>query len=156
MSVVNGITIQGEYFILHDMEFVGCDFDQANVHVVNGAEATFVGCTYAHTLINANPSIEFKGEIAIYREYLVATGGKPYAPVQIKQSPHKPSRGVVRQLEEVFGAFSNVPYPCKCYSFDGALDEVIMHLNDAEEWSREQIADWLDSLDIDLTVKASK
>lgn len=33
------------------------------------------------------------------------------------------------------------------------LDETIIHLNDHHHWSRESIADWLDTLDIDLTVQ---
>lgn len=30
----------------------------------------------------------------------------------------------------------------------------IIHLNDRHEWTREAIADWLDTIDVDLTVKA--
>jgi hypothetical protein len=30
--------------------------------------------------------------------------------------------------------------------------DIIIELNDSFEWTREQIADWLDTLDIDLTV----
>jgi hypothetical protein len=30
---------------------------------------------------------------------------------------------------------------------------VIMSLNDGEKWTREQIADWVESLDVDTTFK---
>lgn len=33
----------------------------------------------------------------------------------------------------------------------GTLTSIIQHLNDSHEWTREQIADWLETLDIDLT-----
>ncbi len=35
------------------------------------------------------------------------------------------------------------------------LSDRIMHLNDSHRWTREQIADWLDTLDVDLTFKAT-
>lgn len=35
----------------------------------------------------------------------------------------------------------------------GQIYYTIVHLNDRHRWSREQIADWLDTLDIDLTIK---
>ena len=34
-----------------------------------------------------------------------------------------------------------------------SVSRTIMHLNDWHRWTREAIADWLDTLDIDLTVK---
>jgi len=49
-----------------------------------------------------------------------------------------------------------VKYPCDCYSQTPVkhdLMEVIMHLNDADKWTRESIADWLDTLEIDLSFK---
>jgi len=33
------------------------------------------------------------------------------------------------------------------------LDTMIMHLNDFHKWAREDIADWLETLDIDLTIQ---
>ena len=36
----------------------------------------------------------------------------------------------------------------------GSLDTVAVHLNDDHKWKREQIADWLDALPIDLRVVA--
>ena len=34
---------------------------------------------------------------------------------------------------------------------ESSISSMILHLNDFHEWSREQIADWLESLDIDLS-----
>lgn len=40
-----------------------------------------------------------------------------------------------------------------CMSTSPYLRDAIIHLNDAHEWPRERIADWLDTLDHDLTFK---
>jgi hypothetical protein len=61
-----------------------------------------------------------------------------------------------RRIEQACpGLEENVQPPCDCYiEFyqDAVLSAVIMHLNDKHAWTREKIADWLDSLDVDLTV----
>lgn len=56
-----------------------------------------------------------------------------------------------------------VPVPCPCGTpgeFDDPqlvptwqLYETIIHLNDTERWTREDIADWLETLDLDLEFK---
>jgi hypothetical protein len=49
-----------------------------------------------------------------------------------------------------------VPYPCECRTLDTKtefLDWVIIHLNDVDRWDRDRIADWLDTLSLDLTLK---
>lgn len=58
-----------------------------------------------------------------------------------------------------------VNLPCGCWSVPGiplknTVEKVIIHLNDRDEhmgvkkeWSREEIADWLESLDVDLTLR---
>lgn len=33
------------------------------------------------------------------------------------------------------------------------LLDMILHLNDDHHWTREEIADWLDTLDVDLTIR---
>lgn len=40
--------------------------------------------------------------------------------------------------------------PCEQHAWSSELEAVIIHLNDTHKWSREQIADWLDTLDVDL------
>lgn len=61
-----------------------------------------------------------------------------------------------RQIEQACpGLEEHVQAPCKCYNEypqDSVLSAVVMHLNDKHAWTREQIADWLDDLDVDLTI----
>lgn len=42
---------------------------------------------------------------------------------------------------------------CKRAGMTGSVKSNIIHLNDDHKWSFDRIADWLDTLDIDLTVK---
>jgi hypothetical protein len=37
-----------------------------------------------------------------------------------------------------------------------SIRNIIINLNDVHKWTREQIADWLDSLDVDLTFKVKE
>lgn len=47
---------------------------------------------------------------------------------------------------------ATVPPGERCGCIDPMLlKHLIQHLNDTHEWPREQIADWLDTLDVDLT-----
>lgn len=39
--------------------------------------------------------------------------------------------------------------PCGCKN-KTTLKSLVIHLNDGEQWTREAIADWLESLDVDL------
>lgn len=61
-----------------------------------------------------------------------------------------------RQIEQACpGLEEHVQAPCDCYAEspeDAVLSAVIMHLNDKHAWPREQIADWLDDLDVDLSI----
>lgn len=44
--------------------------------------------------------------------------------------------------------------PCGCSGFAvNKISTIIMHLNDKCKWTREDIADWLESLDIDIGMK---
>jgi hypothetical protein len=44
--------------------------------------------------------------------------------------------------------------PCECHKDKSdSIYALIVHLNDYCKWSRDQIADWLESLDVDLTFK---
>lgn len=45
-----------------------------------------------------------------------------------------------------------VKYPQGDRSRSMRLEEAIIRLNDVEKWPREKIADWLESLDLDLAV----
>lgn len=44
------------------------------------------------------------------------------------------------------GMYTPVDLPCSCPVFDVNLSFAIMHINDFHNWTREQIADWLDEL----------
>ncbi len=48
------------------------------------------------------------------------------------------------------------PFSPKCPSPPAklALDRLVIHLNDDHKWSRERIADWLETLPVDLTIQA--
>lgn len=60
---------------------------------------------------------------------------------------YESSGQVLRQV--IPGMRDTVPGPCRCWD-RCRLETLIVHLNDAHEWTREQIADWLDTLDLDL------
>lgn len=77
-------------------------------------------------------------------------------------------KSVATTMEELVPALSKtVRCPCKCSDEDmeTSLQHVIIHLNDThhpkkvtrlainDPWSRERIADWLESLDVDLQIK---
>lgn len=51
-----------------------------------------------------------------------------------------------------------VIYDCGCFENPtrkvNSLADWIIHLNDQHEWKREEIADWLESLDVDLEMAA--
>lgn len=55
------------------------------------------------------------------------------------------------RLSEALPALAQeVKVPCDHYGVKVDLQNIIIHLNDSHEWTREQIADWLDTLDLDL------
>lgn len=56
--------------------------------------------------------------------------------------------GVSRIAKAMPGVNQKVEYPClhKISGYKSSLESVIIHLNDACHWSREQIAHWLDKL----------
>lgn len=52
---------------------------------------------------------------------------------------------------------SSVGYPCDCKTYmENSVQRVIIHLNDHDKWTREQIADWLDTIDLDLRFPVPK
>lgn len=69
---------------------------------------------------------------------------------EIKPKPNN-SWGKPQGIEFLPGLKETVKHPCSGRQFE--LEEVIISLNDDYEWSREDIAAWLDTLDIDLNFK---
>lgn len=56
------------------------------------------------------------------------------------------------------GVLEVAKFPCECYDGEtkpvtGQIRNIIMHLNDVHKWKRESIADWLETLDVDLAFK---
>lgn len=71
------------------------------------------------------------------------------------------SRRLSQEAWGLPGAHELLRYPCPCYATDAHLRTIIIHLNDDHKWTREAIADWLDSIDdpengIDLAFKMSE
>jgi hypothetical protein len=59
---------------------------------------------------------------------------------------------VVKELSKVFNNLeATVEHPLLKRQY--ALCDVIVSLNDYHKWSREQIADWLETLDVDTSQK---
>lgn len=56
-------------------------------------------------------------------------------------------------LPQILDSSYSVPCPkgCRPGFHEGNIASLIVHLNDDHKWSREQIADWLDTLDVDLS-----
>lgn len=48
-------------------------------------------------------------------------------------------------------ALGEVVYDQVCVDRDNSAISLIMHLNDGHKWTREQVADWLDTLEVDLS-----
>lgn len=91
------------------------------------------------------------------------------------QPPPTPAAARAKKLRELIPDINTgVRYPCSCAEVDDGEDTpsvwyVIQHLNDAhnpkgfgisgppeDPWSRERIADWLESLDLNLNITPNK
>jgi len=64
---------------------------------------------------------------------------------------------VQKNLKKLFPALKEIVTCPVCAKLDkdrsSTLDRMIIHLNDEHRWTREEVADWLESLDIDLEMK---
>lgn len=60
------------------------------------------------------------------------------------------------EVSKLPGIHEKVKMPCEHYPniLLHELETVIIHMNDNHKWTRNQIADWLDTLDIDLYFKS--
>jgi len=79
---------------------------------------------------------------------------KPWVPPKMKKkaAAYGPSNAdlVQRLGEHVKDFYATVK--CAACTQKGSLYGVIQHINDYHQWKREDIADWLETLDLDLTV----
>lgn len=65
--------------------------------------------------------------------------------------PVDPGKGVLREMRAAFPALNyRVRCPVHEVCAPGALSKMIIHLNDREQWTREQIADWIETLDVSI------
>lgn len=84
----------------------------------------------------------------------LAKNPKPWTPPKMKKkaAAYGPSNSdlVQRLGEHVKDFYAQVK--CGGCSQKGSLYGIIQHLNDFHQWTREHIADWLETLDLDLTV----
>lgn len=74
--------------------------------------------------------------------------------------PKPPVANVQKTLEDAVPGLKDAKATCPAEhckgmgSFDGVpVTKVVIHLNDHHRWTREKIADWLDTLDVDLSFK---
>lgn len=96
---------------------------------------------------------------ALFRLY---SGKVCYIDRQMLSFPYEPSLSeVAKSLPGVLIEGMKCPAPqdslknyCKPYTY--SLYDCIIHLNDSHKWSRDQIADWLETLDIDITFKVKE
>ena len=86
--------------------------------------------------VNVNPAV-----------WTPAYAGKPAQPYAAKiASP-------LDDLAELFPALAQFVEPCPACTHANALAYTVIHLNDVHRWPREDIADWLETLDLDLTIQ---
>lgn len=59
---------------------------------------------------------------------------------------------VSRWLKSKFNGLDELMVKCTQCTFSNDVIGLVIHLNDRHKWSREDVADYLDSLDIDLSI----
>lgn len=69
--------------------------------------------------------------------------------------PPQPDKTFEEFAKQLPGVHKVANYPCDCLRIgkQGKLIHIIIHLNDNHKWTRDRIADWLETLDIDLEFK---
>lgn len=80
----------------------------------------------------------------------------PLQPVRVRTLVGRRLSSVLRLNERLIPGLHCKGQSCPgCGIWEGdfaGLSELIIHLNDQHEWTLLEIADWLDTLDLDLTV----
>lgn len=85
---------------------------------------------------------------------LIDTDGYPVGPIQTKPYVPAPRESYDKSgdlLSSVLPGLNHKVTCPHCNDPHGSLQAVIIHLNDGAKWTREHIANWLDTLDVDLT-----
>lgn len=88
----------------------------------------------------------------------IETMAPTYGPISSSTVKPKMSAGnaVVDLFIKLIPGFNDMTAACPvddCNHKDALLKYAIIHLNDDHKWTREEIADWLDTLDHDLRIK---
>jgi hypothetical protein len=78
----------------------------------------------------------------------------PYFSGPLVKPAKKAYGGRDSRVDELPGVKEIVKHPIT--SMESTLESVIINLNDYHKWTREQIADWLETLDIDITFKTKE
>lgn len=78
-----------------------------------------------------------------------AMGASTHISTFTHTSTFMPTDELCRIVPNLRGPTVQCPGCCE----QSSLAFIIPHINDEHKWTRERIADWLDTLDIDLTVK---
>lgn len=134
-SIPTGAKIIEMELPVHPFHPVGGDFGGAHkLHIRHGEQVT----VYDAYLYSAPSEIPGGAVRLMWHTVIqIIPGGSGY-----QDSGRMLSKALPALIKEVLS-------PCDHGGVD-LLEEVIIHLNDRHKWSREQIADWLDSLDVDL------
>lgn len=87
-----------------------------------------------------------------YNIYQMKTFNEVKAYKEVSSTKGLPGHPVVHNLNKIFnGLGQTVLHPVGNYKI--SLANCVVSLNDSHGWSREKIADWIETLDIDTTVK---
>jgi hypothetical protein len=90
-----------------------------------------------------DPTVEVQDHPVTY-----ATAAEETPPVHSGQSYADSGRILAALMPDIH---ATVKYPCACSGIlNNSVHDVIIHLNDTDRWTRERIADWLDTLDLNL------
>jgi hypothetical protein len=107
-----------------------------------------------------HPALTILGSIAAQGGYYTPKAYNKYdlfAGTSVEESHQTLARKLRTQAP---GLNEEVKHPCDCAYAAASIWSVIQHLNDGHHpmtaskdiWTRERIADWLDALDVDLTI----
>lgn len=109
---------------------------------------------------NANLSAASSWMPEVYHTSSNTTHHKALYNGTFSDTPKVSGAAIVAQLKKIFPEAFVGRHPCPAckvteqYPSGWGLDQLIQHLNDADhQWSREQIADWLETLDVNLNAK---
>lgn len=159
-----------DYFTTKQIEYVKEEIHKSTNYLTQASQAAKLKLTDTDLKQLAELVLDGKAEISDIKEALnyfkdKDTGLKKLKPKSnIKPKP-KPnpfsqqlSSDVVRQLAKLCPDINKIEVACPvkgCESKSkGPISYMVQHLNDSQHgWSREQIADWLETLDADIQLK---